>query len=304
MVSKASAHCFLDESGYVGFAETLKTQRSDPRAFGVLAGLCVHADAIEGFESHLAEVLSPCTRNCPGKAHATELFRDGANAAVRDRAFEYLACRAECLIVYEAVYARGLLDQQEAVRTIIERVQEDHNALRTSSNRSKARVMTELLTGIVFQLDTVCMCSGVSGVWLWSDRISKGLLAEAKNEVERLRLDRHEKRVTGWDEETGAVVEGMVKVCSPDFDNRASRVLGVNLNSGHPGLGLAADMIANSIRHYLKLRVDESSNYPPLHDPASLADFPLRDKVANLFEGYFTDRCYRPDLRPLDPVGR
>jgi len=298
VIPRASAHCFLDESGYVGFAETLKSQRTDPKAFGVLAGLCVRGDVVEGLESHLAELLAPCTQDCSGKAHATELFRDGTNSQVRDRVFEYLASRGECLIVYEAVYAMGLLDQQEAIRAIVEQVQEDHSAFRTSANRSKARVMTELLTGIVFQLDTICYFGGVSGVRLWSDRIDRGLLAEAKAEVKRLKLDKHETRMTAWDEETGAVVEGKLRVCSPNFDNRTSRVLGVDLNRRHPSLGLTADMIANSIRHYLKLRIDRSSDFPPLHDQASLSDFTLKDQVANLREGYFTDLCYRPDSRP------
>ena len=298
VVFKAPAHCFLDESGYVGFAETLRNQRTDPKEFGVLAGLYVHGEAIEGLESHLAELLSPCTQDCSGKVHATELFRDGANSEVRDRVFEYIARRDECLIVYEAVYAMGLLDQQEAIRAIVKQVQEDHSAFRTSTNRSKARVMIELLTGVVFQLDTICCSSGVPGVQLWSDHIDRGLLAEAKAEVERLRLDKHERRMTAWDEETGDIVEGSVRVCSPDFDNRTSRVLGVDLNRRYPGLGLTADLIANSIRHYLKLRIDTSHDWLPLHDQASLSDFTLKDRVANLHEGYFTDLCYRPDSRP------
>lgn len=266
---------------------------SEARAqeFGVIAGLLLFDDHVDQAESSVAKIFSGAATDDYEKPHATELFRDGANSGVRDELFEYLLKQLHCLIIYEAVYARGVLEDKEAVQAIIQRsIKQDRAALPRSR---RTRVLTTLLTGIIFQADTICRSSGVTEVQLESDFIDGGLLKEARAELASLQSDSTERVVTSWDAEAG-LCRGRVVIHTTGFDNRTKRVGGIGIGTRYPYLVLAADVLSNSLYHTLRELMATKGAFPPLHNLEALEGFVLRDKVANLRDGYFTDLVFRP----------
>jgi len=287
------ASCFVDESGFVGFAETERRLEPDSRAFGLIAGLLLPDESLIQLELEVAVLFSGIEADEGVKLHASEVFAEGANCEIRDGLFEYLADRDDSLIVYEAVYAKGVLEDREALNAIVNQACGRAGDSPTPGNASKTRLLIVLLRGLIFQLDTICQCSGVSQVMLLSDTLDKGVLKEAKRQLCELRSDTTKRTIRHWSKKTG-LVEGTFGVRVSGFDNRTSRVSEIDTDTAHPNLVLAADIVANSLYHHLGLRISKSSGYPALHDQAALKEFPLKRRVANLHSGFFTDLVFRP----------
>lgn len=293
---EGSALCILDEAGFVGFAETQPTKPLHSHAIGVVGGLLIPSGAASVCEAELGKLLSKALEEHTGKSHACELFRDRKHADVRENVFAFLLSLEKCLVVYEAAYAEGILQERDSLQEIVGQARQMGGLDPLPEGRARTRILTVLYRGIIFQVDEVCRSFVIPEAEILTDQVDCGLLKEQLTQLRGLQRNTSVRELTTWTEETG-VIRGTIEVRTPGFDNRTNCVVGITVDTNHPCLVLAADMVVNSLYHLLREHRERQGGFPPLHDGAGLKGFKLLDRVAFVASGYFTDRVYRPAER-------
>ena len=88
-------HYFFDESGEKGFIKN-GFGKSD---IGLIAGIALPSRCVPQLNDELEDIFSKLDSSLSDKMHATELFNDGKNRAVRDELFRYLSKKEEWLLI-------------------------------------------------------------------------------------------------------------------------------------------------------------------------------------------------------------
>jgi hypothetical protein len=282
-------HYYFDESGEKGFVADGFTAED----IGLVAGIALPAIDVAGFEADISRILAKVDQSQVSKVHATELFKDGANASVKDELLKFLAARQGWLLIYEAVYPLGLYRQEASNESLLEQHRPKTPRVKTSINKASQRIYTELLEGIVVKLDEACRLEGSSSVAMISDQIDKGLFKEANSRLEYLKQEVHTHKVSGFDAAAKKVVRGSVTSQVIGFDNTVRFVTKITTEATTSTMTIVADIISNTLYRQLK---STSMTCPGirLHGHAALEGYVLKHRVAFVDDNYVMDTLYAP----------
>lgn len=287
MIAMQKINYYFDESGEKGFV----TSEFTTADIGLVAGIALPSSDVASFEADISHILAKADSSQSEKFHATELFKDGANAAVKAELLEFLSAREGWLLVYEAVYPLGLY-RHEAVRvSLLEPQKPKAPRVKLSGNKTPTRVYTELLEGIVVKLDEACRLEGSSSVAMVSDRIDKGIFKEATAKLEYLKEEIHTEKASGFDTETKKVVHGYVTSKVIGFDSVVRFVTEIATETTTSTMTIVADIIANTLYRQLKA-ASQAQPGVRLHGHAALEGFALKHRVAFIDDNYIMDTLY------------
>jgi len=282
-------HYYFDESGEKGFATAGFTVED----IGLVAGIALPSSDVAGFEADISPILAKADSSHVKKLHAAELFKDGANAAVKDELLNFLSARQGWLLVYEAVYALGLYRDAASSASLVEQHSPKTPRVKVSKNKAQTRIYTELLEGIIVKLDEVCRLEGASTIAMFSDQIDRGIFKEATSRFEGLKKEVHTDKVSGLDTASGKVVRGSVTSQVTGFDNMVRFVTDISTEATTSTMTVVADVISNTLYRQLKAT---SNAYPGirLHGHSALDGYALKHRVAFIDDNYIMDTLYGP----------
>lgn len=144
-------HYYFDESGEKGFLDS-GFSASD---IGLVAGIALPERVVPTFESECSKILSRLDSQGVEKQHATELFKDGKNLAIKDALLDLLKNREAWLLIYEAIYQLGFFMNEESTKEVYSKHKPSNPRVKVSRNEKRQRIYTALLEGIIVKLDEV-----------------------------------------------------------------------------------------------------------------------------------------------------
>jgi hypothetical protein len=282
-------HYYFDESGEKGFVGAGFTIED----IGLVAGIALPSGDVARFEADVSCILAKADSSTVKKLHATELFKDGANASIKAELLGFLSARQGWLLVYEAVYPLGLYRQELSTNSILDQYKQKDPRVKVSGNKAQTRIYTELLEGIVVKLDEVCRLEGSSSVAMLSDRIDKGLFKEATARLNYLKEETHANSVSGFDTEANKVVHGSVTSQVIGFDSTVRFVTETTTEYTTSTMTIVADIVANTLYRQLKATSQAHAGIR-LHSHAALEGYALKPRVAFADDNYIVDTLYAP----------
>ena len=288
-IAMQKIHYYFDESGEKGFV----TPDFTTADIGLIAGIALPSSDVACFEADVSPILAKADSSQAEKFHATELFKDGANASVKAELLDFLSARQGWLLVYEAVYPLGLYVQETSKGSLCEQHKPKNPRVKISGNSTQPRIYTELLEGIVVKLDEACRLEGSSSVAMLSDRIDKGIFKEARSRLEYLKEEVHIENVSGFDTESKKVVRGSVTSRVLGFDSMVRFVTEITTERTTSTMTIIADIIANTLFRQLKT-TSQAQVGIRLHGHAALEGYALKHRVAFVDDNYIMDTLYAP----------
>lgn len=289
LLAMQKVHYYFDESGEKGFV----TSRFTAEDIGLVAGIALPSSEVAAFEADISRILAKADSSQLEKLHATELFKDGANASVKEELLNFLSSRQGWLLVYEAVYPLGLYRQEGSNEALLEQHKPNTPRVKISKNKTQTRIYTELLEGIVVKLDEVCRLEGSSSVAMFSDQIDKGIFKEAGSKLEYLKEEIHTDNVSGFDTEAKKVVRGSVTSQVIGFDTTVRFVTEITTEATTSTMTVVADIISNTLYRQLKTTSKTHAGIR-LHGHAALDGYALKHRIAFIDDNYIKDTLYAP----------
>lgn len=280
---------YFDESGEKGFLDS-NFSASD---IGLIAGIALPTRIVGAFESEVNTIISHLDIHGVDKRHATELFKDGKNQAVKEELLNYLCRRDEWLLVYEAIYPLGLFRNEESTQQLFVKHKPDTPRVKVSKNEKRLRIYSVLLEGVILQLDEVCRIEGSSSLLMISDRLDEGIHKEALQTLNYLKQEVHIHRTSGFDTETRQIVHSSVESYIKGFDAVVRHVSDIETETSPSCLTIVADIVSNTLYRHLKSVVEANPNVR-LRSNAAISGFQLANRTAFVGDDYFSDTLYSP----------
>ena len=284
------AYFVMDESGDGGFLENEPSKNS----FGIIAGFAFPARNKASFEEKLKELYSKLDTEAMSKVRSAYAFVGDRNADVKEEYVNFFL-GSELLIVYEALFLKGVFIMKQLVEQMKKRAKQNrrNTDIVILTKEHKEDVYFEVLTGLIVKLDEICNIEGSSDLAILTDTVDKSILHEARKLLKSLSRDEHVSKLKSVDKGKGEQIEGAVisKVHYPVAIKNLD-FIGI---SDKPELTFAADFLSNSIYRHLKNKVEEGCQFG-LNSKKIMRDFPLVSKIALLDDNSMTDRLFSPNL--------
>lgn len=286
---------YIDEAGNRGMVRNLTS--ADDHKFGLMAALVfpedMHEEAIRLFTPAFERFQNAVPAGA--KLHITDAFKPGNDdwAAVATEVreeFIRLILDQRPMIVYGArrfKLSRLMHENNEKIRTQASEGRRSKVKLVGENRPSDWRIEDDLVQSLSLRLDGFAELASeayeVKQIDLLFDETDAQMAKRYEASIQRTRnVSASVKSVRGWDPEVGEQVEGMISMKIENAPFRVDtkylgdiRVIG----KSHP-LVLAADIVANHLHHHLSQMPADA----PLHHPASIADWRLRDRVWGVSE--------------------
>lgn len=285
----SDTHYYFDESGEKGFV-------SDSHAdsdIGLVAGLALPDSQLSVFASKAENLMSKLNEASDEKLHATDIFRDGRNSEIKQEAFSFLAEADNWLLVYEAVYPKGLHMRRVSTDQILSPPDSLRSPIKHSKNPSRERIYTHLVEAVIVKLDEIARMEESNSVVMQTDRIDSGLLKELHATLSDLQSSESTIQVTGYDPEAKKLVQGAITTSVIGFDIAVKHIKEIKTERSESPLTFLADLITNALYRHLKAVIKEKGPIA-LHSDAAVSDFSLYGKVAFVGENYVPDLLYTP----------
>lgn len=294
-VSSGIHFAYIDEAGNRGMVRNLTS--ADDHKFGLMAALVfpddMHEEAVRLFTPAFEKFQSAAPAGA--KLHITDAFKPGNEdwAAVATEVreeFIRLILDQRPMIVYGArrfKLSRLMHENNEKMRTQAREGRRSKIKLVGGNRPSDWRIEDDLVQSLSLRLDGFAELASeacdVKQIDLLFDETDAQVAQRYEASIQRTRnVSNSVKSVRGWDPEAGEQVEGMISMTIENAPFRVDtkylgdiRVIG----KSHP-LVLAADIVANHLHHHLSQMPADA----PLHHPASIADWRLRDRVWGVSE--------------------
>lgn len=278
---------YFDESGHKGYLKSEPEQND----ICLIAGFGFLPNDEKWIESHLARIFEKLDFTGVNKKHASEIFKDGRNAEIRNEFFGYML-GSPIFISYEAIsnygyyqsrtFVKGLADKGMASRTnksIIIHDEKDEN------------VLIEAMTGLLIKLDALYDIYGYKRMRLVYDRTDKKTEKEILSLIEYLSQKEHVKKVKGFDLNAQKPVFGEIKSVVTNFNIESRIKFDYIIEDQVSDLGLAADIISNAMHHHLRTKSEQDS-VSGLNSETIMRDFTLYDKIILLSDDSATDKLF------------
>lgn len=241
----------MDESGAKGYDDNQEQEQGE---FGVMAGFALPESKAGQFVSGLSEIVESFRTN--GKLHITDLSPSNQEK-LRQRLFDYFfQCHA--LWFYEAIYVQGFHEAHGQIKALAEKAKEARRSnVKLSLNPTKESLHGELFLGaftsglalVIDHIGSKCHLKIVT------DRVDEQILNLFKAVADRFLGAGEPTRieVTGFDTEKKEVVRGAVETSIVSGLSALGDFSGITyeIECADDVLTLAADILANSVRHHL-----------------------------------------------------
>lgn len=258
---------------------------------GLIAGIALPSRIAGVFESEVEAILSRLDTHGINKHHATELFQNGKNLAIKNELLQFLRTREEWLLVYEAVYPMGLYRNEEATQQLFAKHKPANPRVKVSKNEKRLRIYTALLKGIIVKLDEVCRIEESSDLLMISDRLDEGIHKEALQTLDYLKQEVHKQKTSGCDTVTGQVVHGSVESRIEGFDVAVRHISDIKTETTPSCLTIVADIISNTLYRHLKSVVEANPN-TRLHSNVAISGYELANRTVFVGDDYIIDTLY------------
>jgi hypothetical protein len=268
----------MDESGSKGYDDNQEQQEGE---FGVMAGFALPESKAGHFITGLTRIVDSFESD--GKLHITDLL-PSEQEQLRQRLFEYFSqCRVRWF--YEATYVQGFYEAHGYVKALAKEAKEARRSnVKLSLNPSKESLHGELFlgaftSGLALAIDhTGPKCH----IRVVTDRVDEPVLELFKAEADRFLRAREPDctGVTGFDTERKEVVRGAVETSVVAGLSALGDVSGITyeIECTDDVLTLAADILVNSVRHYLS-QIQGATPGSALNTPKAISGHPLQHLV-------------------------
>lgn len=293
-----------DESGAKGYADQ---QEAYPGEVGVFAGIMIPEERQSTAYSELQEVFLRY-RPPAGKLHIANL-PPGDQQHLRSAVYDSIR-KLNLPCFWYAIHVQGLnawyLEQKSLHEEARRRAHELNPSprIRTGSPRDEIPSMhEELFAGLYAHLIAFLeeRCRKRVAIEVRTDQIDSPIVKNFEESSRQL-LEKypHVHSISGWDTLTKKKVETRIEFDTPDTSQIDIKIevekLTINPIALGDGYTLAADVLANSINHLFRNRV-ETQLYTPLNEPGAILQHPLADYLATFHNwgngDIIGDRLYR-----------
>jgi hypothetical protein len=249
-------YLICDESGAKGKANTTE---KFPGEVGVMGGFCLREEDIDGVERDLQEIVSKY-QPTSGKFHITDLSENDQQS-LRNEVFRYISSN-HIVCVYSAIYPEGFHNRYKELKEF-------------GLKHANLSLFVELFKNLFFD--------SIECALFYSEftRNEVGIKVLIDNTDLRKDLEQVAKELIDVIKELIDVTEEI------DVDDPGQFVPHVSLSSieiKHGPLTIAADVVVNSIYHYLTKQKSAEQLGKPLVDKEALKEHPLYKNFLLLWE--------------------
>lgn len=265
----------IDESGAKGYADKRENVVGE---LGVVAGYFIPNTCLPKAQSDLSDIAKKYRWN--NKCHIADLDPNHQDL-LRSDIFAYLLS-VQARWTYEAMYVDGFHSGERLASEIIRAAKERRSSnVRVSRNkREEALLHVELFKGAFGKAMAFCVDNFGQPVCInvMTDKVGKSTLNKFHKGADRLLSIGNPKitKVSGFDPDTGAFVKGTITSEITDGAELLGDFSGVQygIEESPSVLTLAADVLANSVHHYLRL-LQKLTPGCPLNTARSISGHPL-----------------------------
>ncbi len=242
----------IDESGAKGYADKRENIVGE---LGVVAGYFIPNTCLPKAQSDLSDIAKKFRWN--NKCHIADLDPND-QGLLRSDIFAYLLS-VQARWVYEAMYVDGFHSGERLASEMIRATKEKRSSnVRVSRNkREEAPLHVELFKGAFGKAMAFCVdnCGQPVCINVMTDKVGKSTLNKFRKGADRLLNIGNPKitKVSGFDPDASAVVEGTITSEITGGAELLGDFSGVQygIEESPSVLTLAADVLANSVRHHL-----------------------------------------------------
>lgn len=274
----------MDESGAKGYDDNQEQQQGE---LGVMAGFALPASKIQPFVNGLTEIVG--SFEVDGKLHITDIAPSDQER-LRQCLFNYFS-QCHVLWFYEAIYVQGFYESHGRTKALAEEAKKTRRSnVKLSQNPSRESLHAELFLGafakgLAFALDNIERGCHLMVV---TDRVDKAVLKLFEAGVERFLGVGNPRRteVTGFDVEKKEVVKGTVEVSVVSGAEALGDLSGITyeIECADNFLTLAADVLANSVRHHLN-QTQATTPGAAINSLQAISGHPLGHLVYGVLDG-------------------
>jgi hypothetical protein len=288
----------VDESGAKGYSDNMEMS---PGEIGVMAGYFVSEADLVSVKSDLDMIRNAFLID--GKVHIAELGLK-QQELLRERVFAYFF-EKKIPWVYEAIYVQGFFENAKFLNQLTKEAHELRSSnIQISWQERNELLHSELFLGLFGKSIEFCSEYTDERVLLniITDVLDAGIMKKFKDSADALLHLGQEttRKVTGFDKETSKVVSGKVvtRTSLPADILRESSRISYTLACEDSSLTMAADVLVNSVNHYLKKY--SAMERGSLNVNKAISEHPLKALARFVFDGskgkYFSDAVYmHPD---------
>lgn len=286
-----SVTLIIDESGAKGYSDNQETEVGE---FGVMSGYLIPDERLEEVKNDLKQITKKYSSD--EKLHITDIEQQDQQS-LRDEIFAYLKSH-NALWVYDAIYVEGYFKHAEAIGRIVDEIKENRRSdVKLSLNEKREMLHCQLFSGVVYKGVALAIdnLGNRFNINIITDRVDNKLLRLFNEELKNI-FDTEKKyqTVSGFDTKQKQVVKGTVSTEIVDNADIMGDFTGItySLNCDDSPLTLVADVLVNSVNHYLKLNQADLVNYG-LNSFKAIENHPLSDLVYGVSENDAADTIYK-----------
>jgi len=282
---------YFDETADQGYVD--KTSTLDE--YGILAGIAIPELRKDSFEEKFDEVLFFLKQQNYEKLHCTEIFKDNNNEEAQQEMYNIFLELKECVIIHEGAYSVGVKQNDEFLSECVEKfIPEKPDHIKVIKSKSRTRLYTTLLTGIIAKLEEFANIEGESEVHMISDRVDPQIQKKSNELLSSLQSPISPVTAKSFNTKTRQKTEVTYNIEIRGKLAKFEKVKSISFEERVTPLSFAADFVCfEMLRHFRrKMKIHKPIKF---HSEEIMDGFRLKHKVAFLGENYFSDSVYSPE---------
>jgi hypothetical protein len=230
------------------------------------------------------------------KLHCTEIFKEDNNEETRQKMYKILMELKEYIIFHEGAYSVGVKQNDEFLSRCVEKYTPDRpDHIKINKNKSRSRLYTTLIEGIIVKLEEFANIEGESEVYMISDKVDPQIQKESKELLSKLKSPISSVTAKSFNTKTRQKAEINYNIEIQGELAKFEKVKSISFEDRVTPLSFAADFICfEMLRHFRrKMKIHKPINF---HSEEIMDGFQLKHKVAFLGDNYFSDTVYSPNI--------
>lgn len=258
-----------DESGAKGYEDNKEKNEGE---IGVFAGYILPEERKEEIKEDMNKIIKKY--NSKGKFHITDLENP---EEFRKEIFNYIKTN-EINFLYTAIYTQGFYNNYLKKKKLKEEAKENTNPnIRVTSKTPKESLHVELFVNLVLKAFAFGLeYSDSPELEIKIDHVDKIILKSMKKRLGEDLKSETIKEVKAWDKDKKEKLEGTITTKVTFNDCLDNVKYSISLTDDE-NLTIIADVLANSILHYLKEKNKSENNFLDLNTTETFKEYDLSE---------------------------
>ncbi|MFT7009626.1 MAG: hypothetical protein ACJAXJ_004176 [Colwellia sp.] len=275
-------YLICDESGRLGYTDKTENQQGE---FSVVAGAIIPHELFSIFGDHLCGILKKYTKSMKSidKFHITDLKTDVEQHRLRQDIYDLLV-KFNIPLVYGALYLKPFTSAYETQQQFIEESFKKQNQRGITIDKNMQKFKKLLQAECFSTMYTKSICELIQfhnhpvELSVITDEVDNKTLYLYQDKIDERHLNKENEPLKGkrYHQATKEIERFSFTVNTNDQDprNELLRLSSGKISKSEGVSSIVADVIANSVNHYLSIFVSESK-FGPLNSMKAIENHPL-----------------------------